>query len=280
VETSLKTFASYTAIFIVFLLYASPIPAVKLEPLPNDAWRRLLSEFVINNRVDYARLKKNPELLKLSLKEFSKDSRQTYGKWDRKNQIAFWINAYNLFTIKAIVDDYPPNGWNLLYPKVSIRQIGHVWEKTVYRAAGQRVSLNQIEHTILRGALKEPRIHFALVCASLGCPPITAVPYEGETLDETMDQQVRAYLSDPEHGLRWDGESRTLSLSKIFSWFGEDFDYYYTVHKLFPDLPEERRNVLNFIWEYIPEELKKSLTSDDFRVTFLDYDWSLNDLRK
>ncbi len=276
----MKIFVSYTAIFILLLLYTSPLQAVKTKPLPNEAWGQLLSKFVINSRVDYARLKKHPGLLKQSLKEFSRVSRQTFGKWDRKDQIAFWINAYNLFTIKAIVDDYPPKGGNLLYPRVSIRQIGRVWVMTVYRAAGQRVSLSQIEHDILRGVFKEPKIHFALVCASLGCPPITTVPYEGETLDEMMEQQIRNYLSDAEHGLRWDEESRTLSLSEIFSWFGEDFGYYYTVHKLFPDLPRKKRNVLNFIWEFIPEELQKSLTADEFKVTFLDYDWSLNDRSK
>lgn len=270
-------------IFVAAVLFACigfslPASAGQVEPLPNASWGRLLTEFVSDGRVDYERLKQHPDLLQESIREFAGISRQIYGAWDRKTQIAFWINAYNLFTIKAVVDQYPPKGWNLLYPKVSIRQIGGGWDKTAYRTAGQVVSLDQIEHAILRGVFKEPRAHFALVCASLGCPPLSSIPYEGETLEPMLDQQAQKYISDPEHGLRWDAEHRILCLSQIFSWFGKDFFYYFTVHQLFQDLPPGKSDALNFIWEHIPDELKKSLTEGAFRIEYMDYDWSLNDL--
>ncbi len=268
-----------TALFLIGgLLFFSSAAAAASTPLPNGAWGQLLETYVKSGRVDYRRLKEQPDLLKESLKEFRQISRQEYGKWSRAAQIAFWINAYNLFTIKAVVGDYPPRGWNLLYPKVSIRQIGGVWAASVYRTAGEVVSLSQIEHQTLRGTLKEPRIHFALVCASLGCPPLPAEPYDEETLEQRLDFQVYRYLADPEHGLRWEPDARVLYLSAIFSWFGEDFDYYYREHKRFPDWSMEKRNALNFVWNYLPQEIVSQLEESAFEVKYLDYDWSLNDL--
>lgn len=265
------------AVFLPMLLaFTPPASTATGAPLPNGAWGQLLSQYVKDGQVNYKEIVEDPGLLDQSLGEFEKISRQTYGKWNLSDQIAFWINAYNLFTISAIVDHYPPRGWNILYPRISIRQIGAVWGNRAYRTAGQLVSLSQIEHEILRGVFKEPRVHFALVCASRGCPPLPSVPFEGASLEQMLDRQVHAYLSDPVHGLRWDGENRTLLLSKIFAWYGEDFKYYYTVHKLFPDLPRERRAAVNFIWEYLPGKLRSSLKEKDFRISFLEYDWSLN----
>lgn len=265
---------------LIFLALSVPASAGRIEPIPNASWGLLLTEFVSGGRVNYEKIKQHPNLLRKSIREFAVISRQTYGEWNREEQIAFWINAYNLFTIKAVVDHYPPKGWNLLYPKVSIRQIGGVWDKTIYRTAGQIVSLDQIEHAILRGVFKEPRAHFALVCASLGCPSLSSTPYEGATLEQMLDQQARTYLSDPEHGLRWDAEHRILYLSQIFSWFGKDFFYYFSARKLFQDLPPEKSYALNFIWEYIPDELRQSLTQGEFRIEYMTYDWSLNDLHE
>jgi hypothetical protein len=273
-----KTACCAAAVLLSLLAVYPGSATAALLPLPNEGWRQLLSENVHNGRVDYDRIKKQPKFLVQSLKEFEKVSRQEYGKWTRARKIAFWINAYNLFTIKAIIDHYPPRGWNLLYPKVSIRQIGGVWNQTVYRTAGQVVSLNQIEHKILRVTLKEPRIHFALVCASLGCPPLPPEPYDEETLEQRLDLQVYQYLSDPEHGLRWEPEPRVLYISEIFSWFGDDFDYYYRTHKMFPDLTLEKRNAMNFIWNYLPDEVQQQIKEGAFRIRYLDYDWSLNDL--
>jgi hypothetical protein len=272
-----RLFLTASMVFI-FLFMPSSALTVRVKPLPNKTWSLLLAEHVINGRVDYAKIYKDPELLKQCIKEFEKISRQTYGKWTRSHQIAFWINAYNLFTIHTIIENYPPEGSNLLYPGISIRQIGRAWNTAKYRTAGQRVSLNQIEEQTLRLVFRDPRIHFALVPASRGCPPLLSVPYEGETLDQTLDQQAREFLSDPEHGLRWDNETRTLYLSRIFLWYGSDFGYYYLLHKMFTHLPRNERSVINFIWEYISDELKKSLTDRPFEIIFMDYDWSLNDL--
>jgi len=247
------------------------------DSLPNTAWEKLLKQFVAQGRVDYEGIRSYPALLHQSLKEFSRITRREYDQWPREQQIAHWINAYNLFTIKAIIDHYPPKGWNLLYPRISIRQIGRVWDRKDYRTAGQRLSLNQIEHRILRPLFQEPRTHFVLVCASRGCPPLPSQPYTGENLEEMLNRQVMIYLNDKDHGLRWDPGTRTLFLSAIFSWYGEDFRSYAERHHLFEELPQKKRYVMNFLWEYLPESIRKSLTAEPFQIHYMKYDWSLND---
>jgi hypothetical protein len=262
---------------ILLLLFSARSLVAATEPLPNEAWGKLLREYVHEGQVDYKALKARPELLQKSLKDFEGITRQEFGDWSREDQIAHWINSYNLFTIKAIVDHYPPRGWNLLYPQISIRQIGGVWDNKVYRTAGRLLSLNEIEHKILRVLYHEPRIHFALVCASRGCPPLPSEPYRGENLNTMLDRQVMMYLADTRHGLRWDPEKRVLTLSKIFSWFGEDFREYEKKHKLFQNLPPKKRATMNFLWEYLPESVGKSLTDEPFQIKYMEYDWSLND---
>lgn len=262
---------------LALLLLRLMMTPVTANALPNEAWGKLLKQFVAQGRVDYAGIQSDPALLLQSLKGFSRITRQEYDAWSRTQRIAHWINAYNLFTIKAIVDHYPPKGWNLLYPRISIRQIGRVWDRKDYRTAGQQLSLNQIEHRILRPLFQEPRTHFALVCASRGCPPLPTQPYTGENLEEMLDRQVRIYLEDYQHGLRWDPGNRTLWLSVIFSWFAEDFRGYAEQYRLFEDLPEKDRYALNFVWRYLPENVRKSLTAEPFQIHYMKYDWSLND---
>ncbi|NOY52089.1 MAG: DUF547 domain-containing protein [Deltaproteobacteria bacterium] len=267
---------AWIMLLVLLLLFCMAIKSAGAIPLPNEAWGKLLAGFVHEGRVDYDGIEAHPALLQQSLKEFSRITRRVYDKWSREQQLAHWINAYNLFTVKAVVDHYPPKGWNFLYPRISIRQISRVWDRKEYRTAGERLSLNRIEHQILRPLFREPRVHFALVCASLGCPPLPAQPYTGENLEVMLNRQVRIYLDDTDHGLHWDPATRTLSLSQIFSWFGEDFRGYTERHRLFRALPAKQRNALNFVWEYLPERIRKSLTAEPFRIHYMKYDWSLN----
>ncbi len=264
-------------LWVPLLLCGLAIQPAAAIPLPNEAWGRLLTRFVQEGRVDYGRIKSHPALLRKSQKEFSRITRRDYDEWPREQQIAYWINAYNLFTLQAVVDHYPPKGWNFLYPRISIRQIRRVWDRKEYHAAGERLSLNRIEHEILRPLFREPRVHFALVCASLGCPPLPNRPYTGKNLEVMLNRQVRIYLNEPDHGLRWDPATRTLFLSQIFSWFGEDFRDYTKKYHLFKALPPKQRDALNFLWEYLPEQIRKTLTAEPFQIHYMKYDWSLND---
>lgn len=136
--------------------------------------------------------------------------------------MAHWINAYNLFTLKAVVDHYPIRGsWLSIYPKNSIRQIDGVWTRLRWNAGGRQVTLDDIEHHLLRPEFTDPRVHFAVNCASIGCPPLAREPFRGEAVGAQLDAAAVRYLAGAT-GLVESGT--TLRLSRIFKWYGSDFD--------------------------------------------------------
>ena len=165
-----------------------------------------------------------------------------------RERIAVFINAYNLLAIKMVVDHQPlasiKDVGNLLWP---------VWKRVAGSVDGAAVSLDDIEHDRLRRA-GEPRVHFAIVCASLSCPDLRAEPYRAARLDAQLDAQVTAFLANPGKGLRIAGN--TVRVSKIFEWFAADFD--------------AAGGVRQFIARYhdLPHDAKIEPT--------LDYDWRLN----
>lgn len=241
-----------------------------------EAYGRLLSDHVEGALVDYAALKKDRAALERLVASFDAPAAHDEPRWTRDQRMAFWINAYNVFTLRAIVDNYPiRSGWFTLQPRNSIRQIDAVWTARRWQAAGRTVSLDDIEHEILRPTFKDARIHFAVNCASIGCPPLAAEPYRPLTLDVQLDAAARRYLSSPQ-GLRIAG--RTLRVSSIFEWYGDDF-----VDMFAPLAPSggdaKRRAILGTLIRYGPPEAA-AVARDDGRIAFLDYDWSLNDVRR
>ena len=137
------------------------------------------------------------------------------------------------------------------------------------------MTLDDIEHKILRPEFKEPRVHFAINCASVGCPPLAGEPYRAATLDAQLDAATRRYLASPQ-GLRIEG--RTLRVSRIFEWYGDDF-----VARFAPDRAGQpdrvERAVLGLVAQFGPPEAAALAHTPTARVRFLDYDWSLNDVR-
>ncbi|MGE0861324.1 MAG: DUF547 domain-containing protein [Gammaproteobacteria bacterium] len=165
--------------------------------------------------------------------------------------LAFYLNAYNLFTLRLVAEHQP---------LTDIRDLGHwwhpVWKQTVGRLGGRKVSLDDIEHGVLRPR-GEPRIHFALVCASLSCPDLRPEPYRAATLDAQLDAQVRDFLANPGKGLARDAERARVS--RIFEWFEADF--------------AATGGVRAFIARYVPLPATLALQAD------LPYNWRLNGRR-
>ncbi len=229
--------------------------------------------------VDYAGLKKNRGSLDLFAEGLASLSPMDYRDYDMEQRIAFWINAYNGFTLLAIVNHYPIQPsflTSLIYPRNSIRQISGVWNKLKFQVMGSEMTLDHIEHQILRGEFDEPRIHLALVCAALSCPPLRNQPYVGSRLEAQFQDQARRFLSDPSK-FRIDQDTATVYLSEIFKWFGADFvSRYGTMHQ-FEKFPVEQRAVLNFISSYLSEADAAYLRSGEYELEYLDYDWSLNE---
>ena len=215
-------------------------------------YAQLLKKYVQDAQVDYLSFKKEEEKLNQYLKVLEKtDSKQL----SRNEQFAFYVNAYNAWTIKLILSGSPGIK--------SIKDLGSFfqspWKKKICRIDGKTLALDDIEHKILRPRFQDPRVHFAINCASISCPPLLPDPYRGSLLDLQLDSAVKAFINDPARNYL---NGSTLYVSKIFKWFGKDFN----------------NDIIRFIIRYAQGDLKKRLESEQGKITvkYLDYDWSLN----
>ncbi|MGE3344820.1 MAG: DUF547 domain-containing protein [Vicinamibacterales bacterium] len=262
----------------VVVLLAAVQPAVPAQS-PFDhgygAYAALLDVVVREPRVDYRALQARDAELRAIEGTFNAVSRVDVDRWSREQQIAFWSNAYNVFTLRAILDHYPIKGSVFsLGPKNSIRQISGVWDRLQWSVAGQRLTLDHIEHKILRPAFTEPLVHFAVNCASVSCPVVAREPYRADQLQAQLENAARKYLVSP-LGLSLAGN--TLQVSSIFKWYGEDFVARFRDRG--PSTGSDTdRAILGVVITYGPEAAAAVARSGRARVRFLDYDWSLNDV--
>jgi hypothetical protein len=218
----------------------------------NSVYGELLKKYVKEGVVDYQGFKNEEGKLDQYLKVLEKTDSS---KLSRNEQFAFYINAYNAWTIKLILSGYPG--------VKSIKEFGNIfkspWKKKLARIDGDMVTLDHVEHGILRPKYKDPRVHFAINCASKGCPPLRSEPYRGDVLDQQLAEMVRAFINDTRRNRL---EGKTLYVSRIFKWFKGDFG----------------NDIVGFFQEYAEGNLKKELDSSrkEIEVEYLSYDWSLN----
>ncbi len=245
----------------------------------NESYRRVLEYVDKRGLVRYGDLKTHRLMLDRFVSELDLLDVTTYASWPSSSQLSFWINAYNGLTLLAIVNHYPiqPSFLaSLQFPDNSIRQIPGVWDELQFRVMNRSLTLNGIEHGIIRKEFDEPRIHMALVCAAMGCPPLRTEPYTGDRLDSQLDDQTRRFLSNPsKFGI--DRKHDVVSLSPIFDWYGSDFVRQYEPASGFDDQGTVRSAVLNFIGGYVNPESRNYLEHGTYRVRYLNYDWSLNE---
>ncbi|MEM6253497.1 MAG: DUF547 domain-containing protein [Cyanobacteria bacterium P01_D01_bin.156] len=216
--------------------------------------------------VNYADLQQSRQTLDTFNNALAEIDDATLSGWSEEEQIAFWINAYNSLTLKSIVDQTPL--------KPSIKDITGVWRLRKHPINQKQKTLNEIEHDVLRVDFDEPRLHAAIVCAAISCPPLRNEAFTGARLDEQLDEQVMQWLARPD-GFKIDREAGEVKLSKIFSWFGGDWIPSYGVDSGFAGSKEERA-VLNFVSNYVSDDDKAYLEAGDYKVSYFDYDWSLN----
>jgi uncharacterized protein DUF547 len=218
----------------------------------NSAYAELLAAYVKGGVVDYAGIKGEESKLDEYLRVLENTDAKALSTAD---QFAFYTNAYNAWTIKLILSRYPGIK--------SIKDLGSLfkspWKKKFVRIDGGITTLDHIEHDILRPRFKDPRVHFAVNCASIGCPPLLSQPYMGNMLDVQLDGATRGFVNDKEKN-RLEGD--TLYVSSIFKWFSEDFG----------------NDVKGFFIKYADNVMKKDLIEerDKLTVKYLKYDWSLN----
>lgn len=228
--------------------------------------------------VNYAALKKNPAKLDAYLKTIAGLDAKTVADWPEPDRVALYLNAYNAITLRSIVNNFPIDAGffaSFVYPKNSIRQIDGVWDETKWTVTGDAMTLEHIEHEILRKKHNEPRIHMALVCAALGCPPLRNEPYTGDKLDAQLDDQARRFLSATTK-FRIDRKEKIVYVSSIFKWFGEDF-----VKTHGRDTPRDfdanERAVIGFTLRHVDANNAKFLRAGGYELEYLSYDWSLNE---
>ena len=246
-----------------------------------DAYARALADYVDDRgMVDYGGLKVNRADLDHFVTSMGALKESVYNTWDDNTKVAFWCNAYNAITLKYILDRYPikKGSWmsSFRFPENSIRQISGVWDKITTPVMNQPMTLDAIEHNVLRKQFTEPRIHMAIVCASVGCPVLRNEPFTGAALDEQLADQSLRFLSDSTK-FRIDRKKNTVYLSPIFDWFGKDFTSVYMPESGFADLGATDRAVLNFVSKHVSDKDAAYLAAGGYYVRYLDYDWSLNE---
>ena len=211
--------ANAAGIWVALLLQLVPVISHAAEPLDQThaSYARVLSACVKDSRVDYAKLKANPAELDAYLQQLAAVPAPTFASWSESQRLALLLNLYNAQTLRLITHHYPVK---------SIRNIGVLpgaaWRELTVRFGGQVLSLDHLEHKIIRVEYQEPRIHFALVCAAIGCPPLRSEPFLGSQLSEQLEDQAKQFLAMKEKN-RFDGRRNTLYLSPIFKWYEEDF---------------------------------------------------------
>jgi uncharacterized protein DUF547 len=202
----------------------------------------------------------------------------TYQAWTREQQMAFWLNAYNAFVLQTVVDHYPINGSSKAYPSNSVRQIPGGFEQLKHRAAGQSLTLDDIEKKILP-QFKEPRLYLALGRGAVGSGRLRSEAYTGEQLKQQLDDVQEEFVSQ-QAMIRIDRSANQVSVTPIMSWHDAEFVAAYDPGANGPMAsrsPIERAIVAFVSPRLLPLE-KEFLQKNEFKVTYHPFDWRLNDL--
>lgn len=231
-----------------------------------------------SGRVDYLQLKQKRADLDEFVQALENLSGEIFKSWSDEDKIAFWVNTYNALTLKVIIDHIPgvsSSARSTTKPISSIRQIPGVWNKIKFYVMQKELTLDNIEHDILRKNFREPRIHFALNCASKGCPALRQEPYTGNKLGHQLESQAKLFLSSRQN-FYIDKKKRKVYLSSIFKWYGKDFVDVYSPKSGFAGQNKKEKAVLYFISLHLNEEGRSYLEEGNLGVKYLKYDWSLN----
>jgi hypothetical protein len=248
------THQNYIIVGILSVIFAinAPLSIWAQERVDHSIFGDLLKSHSKNGLVDYQGFKSDEKALARYLGVLEKVDPESLS---RSEQMAFYINAYNAWTIKLILTKYPG--------VKSIKDLGTLfqspWEKKFVKINGKDVSLDHIEHDILRPQFKDPRIHFAVNCASKSCPPLLGEPFTGTQLQRQLDGVTKSFINDPKSTFI---KGDKLYVSRIFKWFGEDFG----------------NDILGFVRSYAQGALAQNIGKGDkkLKIRYLDYDWSLN----
>ena len=224
-------------------------------PPSHQAWNELLQQHVSKTgEVNYKGFINEKAKLQRYLDTISQNPPDKK-KWTEAEQLAYWINAYNAYTVKLIIDNYPLKSIQDLHPTLKVPGVNTVWHKKFFKIGGQEASLDEIEHKILRRQFNEPRIHFAINCASFSCPPLRNEAFVASKLDKQLDKQARAFINDTKRNRITPDKAE---VSQIFNWFKGDFT--------------KNGSLLEYLNKYSSTKIKPGA-----EVDYMKYDWNLNE---
>ena len=265
-----------TQYFFIALLTLFFLPVFAQENTQNNfthgEWSALLKKHVVNlpgnhaTQVNYAGVASEQNQLERYLAKTSQVSRVQFDHWTKEEQLAFLINAYNAWTVKFVLSDYK----NIK----SIKELGSVfqspWKKVFIPLLGSMVSLDDIEHELIRGSnrYRDLRIHFALNCASIGCPALRSEAYDANQLSFQLEDQTHRFMSDRKRNYIENGD---LKLSSIFKWYYEDFEKGWLGFYHFNDFLMRYSSDLG-----LTENQREALQNNQINIGYLNYNWNLN----
>lgn len=247
----------YTSLLAAAVVLAHSCSTIALHtddtPVSHVVWDSLLRKHVCpDGMVDYAGMIRDSQQLNRYLQLLG-SSHPSADTWSRAEQMAYWINAYNAFTVKLVIDHYPVESIKDI--RRGLPFINSVWDISFIDIAGRKYDLNQIEHNILRPLFEDARIHAAINCASVSCPRLRAEAYVADRLEAQLDEAMRAFLVDE---VRNQPAGSVAQLSPIFSWFSGDFE-------------RNRGSVRAYVNHYLPEPIPATTA-----IRYLSYNWQLN----
>lgn len=259
---------------IFTLLLSCCIATAQAAAFDHGVWDGLLQRHVVTlaqgqaTEVDYAGMARERARLKTYLHALTAVKPAEYRQWRKPDQLAFLINAYNAWTVELVLTRYPELD--------SIKDIGGIfsspWKKRFIPLLGETRSLDDIEHGLIRaeGVFEEPRIHFAVNCASVGCPALRSEAYVGARLESQLEDATRRFLADRSRN-RFNPKTRRLEVSKIFDWYQQDFERGWGGYTDISQFFARHADVLADT-----DDVRMLLRAGRISLTYLDYDWTLN----
>lgn len=248
--------------------------------IDHSAFDSLLQKYVKDGLVNYKELKENQKLLTGYLDYLGSFESGEFLKFSRNEQMAYWINAYNAITIEGILRNYPikkgEKVGRAIFPGNSILQISGFWDQVFVKLMEKDITLNQIEHDILRKKFQDPRIHFVIVCASIGCPVLESRAFFAENLDQRLEKAASNFINDTLK-VKLDIEKDTICLSSIFKWYKGDFAVSEQNKNVLRKYQKNERGVIDYILNYLPPDDRKYIFEKQPKIKYLKYDWSLNE---
>ena len=275
--STIVVFLSTAVVPLGGLGLAGGVRAASAQQLPDHTeFTEVLAAVVVGAQVDYAKLTADDAGLRAYLGRLEATDISAVTNASQDEQFAFWINAYNACMLKRVIEHYPikkAGGLHGLKNRAAGRPENSVWQiKDVFTGdhcdvAGEERSQDEIEHEIIR-PMGDARIHLAVNCAAWSCPPLIDRAYLAETLQEQLDERVRAFMMDTAHfDVTTEGDKRTVRVNKVLDWFKEDFG-------------GNKEGIRAFFVEFAAGPYREALLDSETKLEFFDYDWTLNDISR